>query len=149
MHIFTRWAGLTTDRYTALYPEAGHTKAFGYPVAEHWGESRNVQFRRWDSNQQHISPESNVLPTEPPRFCQIEDHITPGPQQGGSSPNWGIVCKEQPRHEKAIPMGPAGGGRLTRRQARQAMHGLGPARGERSNPNWWITFDKCMHQLIR
>ena len=40
--------------------EAGHTKAFGYPVAEHWGESRNVQFRRWDSNRQHISPESNV-----------------------------------------------------------------------------------------
>ena len=35
--------------------EAGHTKAFGYPVAEHWGESRNVQFRRWDSNRQHIS----------------------------------------------------------------------------------------------
>ena len=30
--------------------EAGHTKAFDYPVAEHWGESRNVQFRRWDSN---------------------------------------------------------------------------------------------------
>ena len=50
--------------------EAGHTKAFDYPVAEHWGESRNVQFRRWDSNRQHISPESNVLPTEPPRFSQ-------------------------------------------------------------------------------
>ena len=50
--------------------EAGHTKAFGYPVVEHWGESRNVQFRRWDSNRQHISPESNVLPTEPPRFSQ-------------------------------------------------------------------------------
>ena len=45
--------------------EAGHTKAFDYPVAEHWGESRNVQFRRWDSNRQHISPESNVLPTDP------------------------------------------------------------------------------------
>ena len=50
--------------------EAGHTKAFGYPVAEHWVESRNVQFRRWDSNWQHISPESKVLPTEPPRFSQ-------------------------------------------------------------------------------
>ena len=25
--------------------EAGHTKAFDYPVAEHWGEPRNVQFR--------------------------------------------------------------------------------------------------------
>ena len=50
--------------------EAGHTKAFDYPVAEHWGEIRNVQFRRWDSNLQHIGPESNVLPTEPPRFPQ-------------------------------------------------------------------------------
>ena len=26
--------------------------------------------RRWDSNRQHIGPESNVLPTEPPRFSQ-------------------------------------------------------------------------------
>ena len=48
--------------------EAGHTKAFDYPVAVHWGESRNVQFRGWDSNRQHISPESNALPTEPPRL---------------------------------------------------------------------------------
>ena len=29
---------------------AGHTKAVDYPVAEYWGESRNVQFRGWDSN---------------------------------------------------------------------------------------------------
>ena len=48
--------------------EAGHTKAFDYPVAEHWGETWNVQFHRWDSNRQHIGPESNVLPTEPPLF---------------------------------------------------------------------------------
>ena len=34
---------------------AGHTNSFVYPVAEHWGESRNVQFRRWDSNRQHNS----------------------------------------------------------------------------------------------
>ena len=39
--------------------EAGHTKAFDYPVAEHWGESRNVQFRGWDSNRQDIGPGSN------------------------------------------------------------------------------------------
>ena len=30
--------------------EAGHTKAIDFPVAEHWEESRNVQFRGWDSN---------------------------------------------------------------------------------------------------
>ena len=57
--------------------EAGHTKAFGYPVAEHWGESRNVQFRRWDSNRQHISLESNVLPTEPPRFSSLPRMTNP------------------------------------------------------------------------
>ena len=45
--------------------EAGHTKAFVYPVAEHWGESRNVQFHGWDSNRQHIGQESNALPTLP------------------------------------------------------------------------------------
>ena len=47
---------------------AGHTKAFDYPVVEHWGKSRNVQFREWDSNRQHIDSQSNVLPTEPSRF---------------------------------------------------------------------------------
>ena len=51
--------------------EAGHTKAFDYPVVEHWGESQNVQFRGWDSNRQHFGPESNALPTEPPRFPLI------------------------------------------------------------------------------
>ena len=55
--------------------EAGHTKAFDYPVAQHWGESRNVQFRRWDSNRQHIGPESNALPTELPRFPQVGSSI--------------------------------------------------------------------------
>ena len=30
--------------------EAGHTKAFDFPVAEHSGGKPNVQFRRWDSN---------------------------------------------------------------------------------------------------
>ena len=38
-----------------------------------------------------------------------EDHVTPGPQQGDLLPTGGIVGQEQPRHEKAIPMGPVGG----------------------------------------
>ena len=46
---------------------ARHTKAFDYPVAEHWGR-RSVQFREWDSDRQHIGPESNALPAEPARF---------------------------------------------------------------------------------
>ena len=41
--------------------EAGHTKAFDYPVAEHWGESRNVQFRGWDSSTTHRSGVEGVL----------------------------------------------------------------------------------------
>ena len=84
--------------------KAGHTKAFDYPVAEHWAENRNVQPRE-DSNRQHIGSQSNALPTEPSRLPP-EDHITPGPQQGDLLPTGGIVGKEQPRHEKAIPIGP-------------------------------------------
>ena len=53
--------------------EAGHTKAFDYPVTEDWGESRNVQFLGWDSNRQHIGPEFNALPNEPPRFPRVFD----------------------------------------------------------------------------
>ena len=67
--------------------EAGHTKAFDYPVAEHWGESRNVQFRRWDSNLQHIGPGRTRYQLSHPVLP--EDQVTTGPQQGGSSPNWG------------------------------------------------------------
>ena len=59
--------------------EAGHANAFDYPVVEHWGEIRNVQFRRWDSNRQHIGPESNVLPTEPPRQWRIQGGGPGGP----------------------------------------------------------------------
>ena len=40
--------------------EAGHTKAFDYPVAEHWGESRNVQFRRQGPVKQVRGPGHNV-----------------------------------------------------------------------------------------
>ena len=42
--------------------KAGHrpTKAFDYPVAEHWGESQNVQFRRWDSNRHHIADDAKI-----------------------------------------------------------------------------------------
>ena len=96
--------------------EAGHTKAFDYPVAEHWafdypvaehwGESQNVQFRGWDSNRQHINPESNALPTEPPRFPPRRITSPRVLNRGDLRTTGGIVSKEQLRHEKAIPMGP-------------------------------------------
>ena len=55
--LFDEWHG-------SLYTDtAGHTKAFDYPVMGHWGESRSVQFREWDSNRQRIGTESKTLPT--------------------------------------------------------------------------------------
>ena len=51
---------------------AVHTKAFDYPVAENWGENRNVQPHE-ELNGQHIGSQLNALPTEPsqlPRFCR-------------------------------------------------------------------------------
>ena len=42
--------------------EAGHTKAFDYPVAEHWGETRNVQFRG------DLLPTGGIVSKEQPRL---------------------------------------------------------------------------------
>ena len=53
--LFDKWHGIVYR--PSRIDDAGHTKAFDYPVAEHWGESQNVQFRGWDSNRQHIGPE--------------------------------------------------------------------------------------------
>ena len=41
--LFDKWHGIFY--MPSRIDEAGHTKAFDYPVAEHWGESRNVQPR--------------------------------------------------------------------------------------------------------
>ena len=49
---------------------AVHTKAFDYPVAEHWGGGRNVHERN-DLNRQHIGSQSNTLPTEPSRLPRM------------------------------------------------------------------------------
>ena len=57
--LFDKWHGIFY--MLSLTDTAGHTKAFDYPVAEHWGKSRNVHFRGWDSNRRHIGPESSAL----------------------------------------------------------------------------------------
>ena len=44
--------------------EAGHTKAFDYPVVEHWGKAEMFSSPGGDSNRQHIGLESNA-PTTP------------------------------------------------------------------------------------
>ena len=68
--LFDKWHGIFY--MPSRIDEAGHTKAFDFPVAEHWGESRNVQFCGWDSNRQHIGPESNALPTEPHTIFHLQ-----------------------------------------------------------------------------
>ena len=50
------------------------TKAFDYPVAEHWGRNLNVQPCE-DSNRQHIGSQSNALPTEPSWLRRIEVNV--------------------------------------------------------------------------
>ena len=100
--LFDKWHGIFY--MPNRIDEAGHTKAFDYTQLRSTG-GKTVQPRE-DSNRQHIGSQSNALLTEPSRLPGSQDHITPGPQQGDLLPTGGIVCKEQPRHEKAIPMGP-------------------------------------------
>ena len=57
---------------------AVHTKAFDYPVAEYWWKPKCSTHRLT------VKRATNWAILAP-----LEDHITPGPQQGGSSPNWG------------------------------------------------------------
>ena len=66
--LFDKWHGIFY--MPSRIDEAGHTKAFDYPVAEHLGEPRNVQPRE-DSNRQHIRSQLNALPTELSRLPQI------------------------------------------------------------------------------
>ena len=60
--LFDKSHGIFYINMPSHIDEAGHTKAFDYPVAVHWRESRNVQFHGWDLNRQHIGTESNALP---------------------------------------------------------------------------------------
>ena len=85
--------------------EAGHANAFDYPAVEHWGKSEMFS-SAGGTRTDNTSVRS--------RTCYQLSH--PGSPRGshnpGSSTGWdllptgGIVCKEQHRHEKAIPMGP-------------------------------------------
>ena len=63
--LFDKWHGIF--HMPSRIDTAVLTKAFDYPVAEHWGGDRNVQPRE-DSNRQHIGSHLNALPTEPSRL---------------------------------------------------------------------------------
>ena len=51
--------------------EAGHTKAFDYPVAEHGGEKLKCSVPRVGLEPTNIGQGLNALLTEPPRCPQI------------------------------------------------------------------------------
>ena len=88
--------------------EAGHTKAFDFPVAEHWGKAEMFS-SAGGTRTDNTSVQSRT------RY-QLSHPSSPGGSHNpGSStgagdllPTGGIVMcsKQQPRHEKAIPMGP-------------------------------------------
>ena len=50
--LFDKWHGIFY--MPSRIDEAGHTKAFDFPVAEHWGESRNVQFHGCERQKWHF-----------------------------------------------------------------------------------------------
>ena len=71
--LFDKWHGIFY--MPSRTDTAGHTKAFDYPVMGHWGKSRSVQFREWDSTWQCIGSQSNALthwasPAPPARLPQ-------------------------------------------------------------------------------
>ena len=71
--LFDKWHGIFC--MPSRIDEAGHTKAFDDPVAEHWGESQRAKRSRWDSNPQLLtpmSPKSNALPLTLPQLHRME-----------------------------------------------------------------------------
>ena len=61
--LFDKWHGIFY--MPSRIDEAGHTKAFDYPVVEHWGEVKERNGPWWDSNPQVLtpmSPKSNARP---------------------------------------------------------------------------------------
>ena len=59
---------------------AEHTKAFDYPVMDHWGKVK-VLWHEADSNRRPVGPQSTTLTTRP-RWLP-EDQIHPGSSTGG------------------------------------------------------------------
>ena len=82
--------------------EAGHTKAFDYPAAEHWGESRNVQFRGWDCTNEDIllSDTSHTTSADSSQSAARHVQLSPTPlsaipQAPSPSPGLG-ACSDSP-----------------------------------------------------
>ena len=100
---FDKWHGIFY--MPSRIDEAGHTKAFDFPVAEPGGKAEMFSStggtRIDNTSVQSRTPYQLSHPSSP------GGSHNPGSSTGGDLfPTGGIVCKEQPRHEKAIPMGP-------------------------------------------
>ena len=88
--------------------EAGHTKAFDYPFSPQ-SRSTGGKAEMFSSAGGTRTDNTSVRS----RTCYQLSH--PGSPRGSHNPGsstGGIVCKEQPHHEKAIPMGPSNRDRL-------------------------------------
>ena len=81
--------------------EAGHTKAFDYPVAEHWGgevKERNGPWWYWNPQVlTPMSPKSNALPLTLPRL-PLKSPVTLKGYYSGSIPTLGI-CQVRIKHK--------------------------------------------------
>ena len=114
--LFDKWHGIFY--MPSRIDEAGHTKTFDYPVVEHWGKAEmfsSAGGTRTDNTSVRSRARYQLSHPGSPRGSH-----NPGSSTGGIfSQTGGIVCKEQPRHEKAIPMGPREGGTDGRTEGRR------------------------------
>ena len=85
--------------------EAGHTNCLWLPSRGALGESRNVQFRRWDSNRQHIGPGRT-------RYQLSHPGSPRGSRNPGSSTGGIVSVKNSPATRRPSPWGRGGGGAM-------------------------------------
>ena len=93
--LFDKWDGIFY--MPSRIDEAGHTKAFDYPVAEHWGESQRpkrslvglepTSAHTYESEIQRST--TYATPTSPHPLGPLEKHKYQGPVQlwGGLTPD--------------------------------------------------------------
>ena len=100
--LINKWHGIFY--MPSCIDKAGHTKAFDYPVTVTGGnpEMFSSAGGTWTDNTSVWSRTCTnwATPVLP------EDHITLGPQQGGSSPNWGDSLWRTAPPREGHPHGP-------------------------------------------
>ena len=96
--LFDEWHGIFY--MPSRIDEAGHTKAFDFPVAEHWGKAKmfsSAGGTRTDNTSVQSRTRYQLSHPGSPGGSH-----NPGSSTGGDLlPIGGIVSKEQPRHDKS------------------------------------------------